>query len=157
VLVVGPGEALYAVRSALQLGAPGTVTLELEEPGSSGDALLAAAEWLDGDDVIVHSASGILLRGAEPLRRTFAAGGGHADATVFFCSGRGRGISTSRVSGVHVFSERILPALAEVTPGPDGRSLLEGVDRLAAAGGRVRAAVLESWRDWEDAARPALA
>jgi dTDP-glucose pyrophosphorylase len=156
VIVVGPADALEALRPALDVAASGTVALELAAPGSAGDALLAAAGWLDGDDVIVHSGAGLLLRGAEPLRRAFAAGGGHADATVFFASARRRGLQAERVTGVHVFSERILPALAEVEPGEDGRSLLDAVDRLAAFGGRVRAAVLESWWQWDEARQTTL-
>jgi dTDP-glucose pyrophosphorylase len=158
VLVTGTAAALENVRPALDAAAPGTLTLELAAPASAGDALLAAAEWLDGDDVIVHAAHGVLTRGAEPLRRTFAAAGGPADATVFFASGPGGGgPEVRRVTGVHVFSARILPALAEVEPdGAGGRSLLDAVDRLAASGGRVRAAVLESWRSWDEIATPAV-
>src|SRR3954447_8215306 len=58
ILVAGTAGALDAVRPALDLAAPGTVTLELPDPGTSGDALLAAADWLYGDDVIVHAAGG---------------------------------------------------------------------------------------------------
>jgi dTDP-glucose pyrophosphorylase len=156
-LVVGDTEALEAVRPWLIALAPGVECLRLERPGSPADALLAAAGWLDGDDVVLHAGDGMLLRDTGTLRAALADTGGAA-ATVFFAAtGPGCRADAERVSGVHIFSSAIHPALEAVTP-PDGepRSLVAAIDRLAATGHRIRAGVLGSWWTWDGTAEALL-
>jgi glucose-1-phosphate thymidylyltransferase len=148
-VVIAADQATLLAAAPVLAEAGDVIRLELVGGVSAADAMVAGAELLRGERIIVHDAEGMLVRSGKTLGSALAAD--HADATVFFCH------PGDLVTGVHVFSDSILGALAATPPGADGcRSLLAGVDRLAAGGGRVQAGVLEGWHPWADGAEALL-
>lgn len=132
VIVAGDSRALGCAAALLDAGVE---CVEVEPGATTADALLAAADRLRGQRIVVHDAEGMLLRGTAALSDAVA--DDRADATIFF-----KDLGT-RIGGVHVFSDSILGALES------GGTLLAAVDRLAAGGGRVQAGVLAGWWSWD--------
>jgi len=166
VVVVGDDAAAVAVRETVEEAAASGPVRWVTAHGElgPGEAILAAAEALEGERFMVHAGDGLLLRDRDALRR--AAADTRLDAAVLLEAApatvegpRVRRLLTPwaartttideepiELSGAHAFSPAIVDALRHVAPGPDGRRpLVDALDRLAAGGGMVQAGLTEGW------------
>lgn len=154
-VVVAEADTATTIRHLLGSEADSLRFVELGHAPTAAEAILAAADLLDGQRFLVHSGEGLLVRDQGTLATALAAE--EADAAVFFHADRDGGPRLSlrrrreeaepehRLAGVHVFGPRFLDVLRDTPANGDRVRLADAIERLAEAGGRVQGGVLENW------------
>jgi glucose-1-phosphate thymidylyltransferase len=153
------------------------VYVEQTKPPGHAQALLAAAEFVEGRAFVVHRGDGLFRSSLRPLVEEFERaeldalvllqGAGTAQSHLFAAveGGDAKLMVTRRASvrsgralaGVQAFGPRFLDAMRELTPSPRDRlEMADAADRLAAIGGRVVTRAGQWWWSCDGSPRELL-
>ena len=161
VTIVAERQTAPALRSALNDGDHRITWVTCADPPDVVSGLLAAADAVGGDRFVLHTTEGLWLRRREALARAIAEV--DADALLFVREAEREPAQAARADGMHALAVATAPASVPVAPegfhvlggavidalrmvGDGGaQPLLEAVEAVAAAGGRVEATPADGW------------